>query len=380
MTISPKNLNILVTDGDMKHGLAVIRYLGVKNYNVFVVASENGLAKRSKYTKKIVFGDSLMLNNKLEPVLTGIIENKIDVVIPVSAKACCFCAEHKAVLLQYTKLLIVDFRTIEICLDKDKTNYFAKECGVPFPRVWRFNSLNSLYENIIDIRYPVVVKGRSEFNERLPDYVFSEKDLKNVIKSWIGIAEEIGELPFIIQEYVEGVGRGFFAVYNNGVCSHYFMHERIREQPPTGGASTCAVSIFDQDLFNQGKKILDSLKWHGVAMVEFKYDSVKKKHYLIEINPKFWGSLELGLSSGINFPDIIIRHSVGMPLPPQKYKIGNRFHWPIPDELKHCKKSPRSIGKVLWDMLSWSTQSNIWVSDLKPELYRLKLSIMNFFK
>jgi predicted ATP-grasp superfamily ATP-dependent carboligase len=379
VTFNPKNINILITDGDMKHGLAAIRYLGKEGYNVFAAADKNGLAKRSKYVKKVVFDNSLMINNKLEDLLNEVIENKIDVIIPVSAKSCYFCAEHRSVLLEKTKILIIDFNTINLCLDKKETIEFAKKCGVPYPKTWEFNSLLHLYNNISDIRYPAVVKGKNEFEQRLPNYVLSEKELRNIIKSWITESDQ-KELPFIVQEFIDGVGRGFFAVYNDGICSHYFMHERIREQPPTGGASTCAVSIFDQDLFEQGKKILDKLKWNGVAMVEFKYDSVQKKHYLIEINPKFWGSLELGLNSGVNFPDIIVKHCLKLPLPSQQYKLGNRFHWPIPDEFKHCMKRPKSIGNVMLDMLSWSTKSNIWIFDLKPEIYRLELSLKNFFK
>ena len=43
------------------------------------------------------------------------------------------------------------------------------------------------------------------------------------------------------------------------------------------------------------------LKWHGVAMVEFKKKFLTNKLYLMEINPKFWGSHDLAIASGINF-------------------------------------------------------------------------------
>ena len=65
------------------------------------------------------------------------------------------------------------------------------------------------------------------------------------------------------------------------------MHKRLREFPVNGGSSTCAISIFDNDLLKEGTRILDDLNWNGVAMVEFKKCSKTNKFYLIEINPKY---------------------------------------------------------------------------------------------
>jgi len=62
----------------------------------------------------------------------------------------------------------------------------------------------------------------------------------------------------------------------------------------TGGPSTVAESIYDEELKRQGLLLLEALNWHGVAMVEFKKDSRDNEFKLMEINPKFWGSLDSG--------------------------------------------------------------------------------------
>jgi len=37
-------------------------------------------------------------------------------------------------------------------------------------------------------------------------------------------------------------------------------------------------------------------------MIEFKYDRKRNEFFLIEVNPKFWGSILLPIVAGINFP------------------------------------------------------------------------------
>ncbi len=37
-------------------------------------------------------------------------------------------------------------------------------------------------------------------------------------------------------------------------------------------------------------------------MVEFKFDETRKQYFIIEVNPRYWGSLPLAVYSGVNFP------------------------------------------------------------------------------
>jgi predicted ATP-grasp superfamily ATP-dependent carboligase len=77
--------------------------------------------------------------------------------------------------------------------------------------------------------------------------------------------------------------------------------------------------------------LLDAADWHGVAMVEFRI-APDGKPYLMEVNTRFWGSLQLAIDAGIDFPSLLLRvccgESVG-PLAP--YRIGRRLRWLLGD-------------------------------------------------
>jgi hypothetical protein len=152
------------------------------------------------------------------------------------------------------------------------------------------------------------------------------------------------------------------------MCAH-FMHRRIREYPVSGGPSTCAESFADDRLLDFGKRLLDRLHWHGVAMVEFKQDQVTGDYYFLEVNPKFWGSHDLALHCGMSFPYMMVQVTRGeqRPLMPV-YQARLRFHWPWSGDFKGSLRRPRRFFAVLYDCLDPQVASNIRFSDLKPNL------------
>ena len=70
------------------------------------------------------------------------------------------------------------------------------------------------------------------------------------------------------------------------------------------------------------------MRWQGVAMVEFKRDAKTGTPYLMEINGRFWGSLQLAVDAGVDFPALVVAAALGhQPLPVLQYRIGVRSRW-----------------------------------------------------
>jgi predicted ATP-grasp superfamily ATP-dependent carboligase len=149
-----------------------------------------------------------------------------------------------------------------------------------------------------------------------------------------------------VQECVAGVGVGFFALFDHGQPKRIFMHRRLRELPVAGGMSTAACAYYHETLKDYGLRILSALKWHGVAMVEFKYQEESDRLVLMEINPKFWGSVELALEAGVEFAADLVRVFRGEPLAySQCYDRQLHFYWPLDGDLVHLLRTWQP-GKV----------------------------------
>ena len=63
-------------------------------------------------------------------------------------------------------------------------------------------------------------------------------------------------------------------------------------------------------------------------MVECKEDAERGGWRVMEINGRFWGSLQLAIDSGVDFPALLLRAADGdtMPAPPA-WRVGQRLRW-----------------------------------------------------
>lgn len=106
----------------------------------------------------------------------------------------------------------------------------------------------------------------------------------------------------IVQAYQDGEGWGVSALYWHGEAIATFTHRRLREKAPSGGTSTLRASARAPQLEAAAHRLLRALNWHGLAMVEFKYDLPSGRYWLLEVNPRVWGSIALPVGCGIDFP------------------------------------------------------------------------------
>src|SRR2546421_632895 len=113
-----------------------------------------------------------------------------------------------------------------------------------------------------------------------------------------------GEAWPVIQGIVAGRGKGVFALCDRGEPVAWFGHERLRDVRPSGSGSSLRRSIpLDPRLRDPAARLLAAMAWHGPVMVEFRDDGAGEPS-LIEVNGRFWGSLELAIASGVDFPKL----------------------------------------------------------------------------
>jgi predicted ATP-grasp superfamily ATP-dependent carboligase len=363
--------SVLITDEHYKHTLGIVRHLGQQGANVSVVASsKDSLVCRSRYCREVVLSPKPTVDAFVATTIEAVRRRNYDLVIPVSYPMTLALARQREQLLPYTHLELTSATAIEQAANKLLTAELAKGIGVPVPKIFHSSCFGELNGQLNDLTFPVVLKpGKESPGRSRVRYANNIQELQELFRQNRSTSE-----PLLLQEFIPGYGCGFFATYQEGTCKRIFMHRRVREYPATGGVSSCAESFYDAKLEDYGRRMLDALNWHGVAMVEFRHDSRDGEFKLMEINPKFWGSLDLALAAGADFPSDLCHMALGRTLPfSGDYDRNLRFQWPFSGhgELFHLWTRPQSVFNVMKDFLSPRVKSNVSLSDFRPNVREL---------
>jgi len=370
--------HILILDADHKNTLAIVRHLGkTGKYSIDLTGhNKNSISFFSKYVsgKHLTGNPNTSPGKYLEDIIHLLKRKKYLTVIPVSHISYKILSKYKKEVSEYTHITIPDYKQVETASNKIETYALARNLKIPYPEIITLQNIDEI-ENI-DTVFPCVIKAPFEAGKNLVEYANNKNELIAKYKKLCKENDFGSTLP-VIQKYIQGEGAGFFAFYKEGKCVNYFMHQRIREYPVTGGASTAAKSFYDESVMNYGKRILDSLNWNGVAMVEFKKDNKTGIFNLMEINAKFWGSLDLALEAGINFPEMLIDNALGNTI--KKYSYKNiRFQWILNGDLFHVFERPKDFPSFVKDL--FTAKNDILISDIKPNLFQLSYIPVHYYK
>lgn len=325
---------VLVTDGRSRASLAVVRSLGEKNINITSGESFRYCSSfYSKYTKKRILypNPDLDIDPFKDFLLEYVSKKDVEMIIPIRDSTTLTLARYRRDFEKHTLIPTPDYDKFIIGRDKSKTMELAEKLEIPHPKTF-YEADISLSEIGKELGFPLLLKPVESSGSRGIRVVKDASDLDSAYKS---VCAEYG--PPLVQEFIPLESAiGVSMLYNKGERIAFFTHKRLREYPISGGPSTLRESIRHPEAEGYATRILDKLKWHGVAMVEFRVDGRDHKPKLMEINPRFWGSLPLAVASGVDFPYLL-------------YKIMKGGHVePIKDYKHHVKCRWFLLGDLLW--------------------------------
>lgn len=371
---------VLILDGMWNKSLAAVRSFGKKGFHV--TAGERtrfATALFSKYCNRrfIYPSPSEQKEQFLECLENELIRGNYDVIFPMELSTQLLLVSNKKRFLKYCLIPFADNeKTIQIH-DKAFLMNYAKDNDIEIPRTYFPESLEQLHDIKTKIDHPSVIKPRMSSGSRGIMYI---KNRDELIPAYLKVHREY-PVP-LIQECIpsdgEAYGVGMLLNYNSEVRAS-FVYKRIREYPIRGGPSTLRESVKREDILNIAQTILKSLNWTGVAHVEFKVDPRDGRPKLLEVNPRFWGSLQLAIESGIDFPFSLYKMAVdGDIAPVDDYKVGVKCRWIIPGDLLHFLKNPNRF-KMKPSFFNFSMKDDILsLHDPMPLLGRIS-SIFAFF-
>jgi predicted ATP-grasp superfamily ATP-dependent carboligase len=138
----------------------------------------------------------------------------------------------------------------------------------------------------------------------------------------------LAELPsadWVVQPYLPGKLSALAGVAWEGrlVCAVHQVSHRI--WPPDIGYSTYAETVeADLELETRIGRLLEAIGWSGLFQVQFLGDHAGRR-FLIDFNPRAYGSLALAVRAGANLPAVWAALVLGGRPAASRYRPGVRY-------------------------------------------------------
>ena len=333
---------VLVLDGLWNKTVAAVRSLGRRGYRV--AAGERtrfAPALFSKYcSRRFIYpSPTLFPEAFLDALVEEVRVGRYDVLLAMEFATQVLVARNRHRLAGLARFPFAPGDLAVRVQDKGELASFAAARGVECPATYVPGGPGEVPGMSEGLPYPLLIKPRLSSGGR----GIVRVDTPSQLRSKYPEVHAAHPYP-ILQECLPPGG----AALGVGVLMNFssepraaFAYRRLREYPVAGGPSTLRESVRDEPLCRTTEGLLSDLGWVGVAMAEYKVDPRDGRPKLLEVNPRFWGSLHHAVVSGVDFPHLLCRMAIDGDVPPlREYRVGVRSRSVIHGELMHFLANP----------------------------------------
>jgi len=387
--LTRRTYRLLVLDGHSYAARAFVRSLGRNGCWVAVGSTEGVLspASVSRYCSHAWQYPSPLkgVARFIESLHRFVDQQSVDMILPMTDATTWPLAHHREQLENRTRLALPTLEWLELTADKHRTARLAIQLGIPIPETVLARSTDDLAA-CAEWNFPVVVKDRYSMRwigdtglHGSVSYAFSPDELRDKVLDRVDQAGDV-----LLQRFIPGTGIGFSCLAADGRLYLPFQWERIREKDPRGSGSSARKSVPLSDaLVRYASKLLQATSWGGISMLEFKR-SCEGEFVLMEINGRPWGSMQLAIASGIDYPvhwvewllehhrpamssgykvGITCRTLVGDLVHLENLRVGRPDGWPVPYPNFYL-----SLLKVALPWYPGLRYEDLWFTDPHPGL------------
>lgn len=301
-------------------GLGIVRSLGRRGIRVWVIDADRSktIAQFSRYTTRFIETKEpiteVLLREGREHNLNGW------VLMPVGDEYVEILSANREALSAIYRVTTAPLDVTSFALDKRQTYRRADELGIAAPWTAVGNSLADIESETIP--YPVILKPavNHHFFPQTNIKALPADNAAELQRGFAQMSRYIKPDEILVQERIPGGGENqfsFCAVCQNGRAYASLVAQRGRQYPVDFGNASTFVFTTDQPVVEEsGRRFLESIGFDGLAEVEFKFDPRDGKYKILDVNPRTWGWHTLGKAAGIDFPYLLWRQAVGLPVTP----------------------------------------------------------------
>jgi len=194
---------------------------------------------------------------------------------------------------------------------------FAKQNGLPvIPSAFIGKGGEPIFgsDDLDSIEYPALLKPTLQSGGFGIVKINSPSDLESAWNS----GRIIKGSDYIIQSYIPGYDVSFSVFCQSGQVKAYTLWKELLPPNEPFHIPSLVEYTEDEHAVDIGRRLVATIRWDGVADIDFIFDKRDKTVKILEINPRFWQSLLGSLTAGVNFPQLACLTAMGVECPQTK--------------------------------------------------------------
>lgn len=254
-------------------------------------------------------------------------------------------------------------------LSKVETTLRAQRLSILTPKSRAVSTASELDAALEQLRPPWVIKlarGGGSVGMEITD---DPNLIRNMFSDRPSHSDTVYDFQkFIVQEFIKGKTHDAWVLMQNGRAVCGLAGRRHLTWPFQGGGGVIVETIARPDYFDDAVRLLEDLKWHGPADVEFIVSEEDGRAYFIEINGRLWGNSALAIHAGVNFPALACAMAVDDNVEPDfAFPEKIRMRWPFPNGFLCIANGPNKLS-LAWNIFrpSFRHGSDVWLTDPIP--------------
>ncbi len=306
---------VLVFGDDTKVFLAVVRSLGRSGVEVHAAPGDfSSPALKSRYLKAIHRLPAYALNpGRWAEAVRELLEREgIGLVVPTSDASLLMLLGH-AQTIGRERLALPNAEAAAVFTDKAETRSLAFAHGVPVCPGRPVAAEDEAESLVRSFGLPLVLKPRRSWDEE----TVGGKRSARIVRTHAALQEALDDGiagEWIVEGFFDGVGVGVSVLARDGELLAAIQHRRLQEEHETGPSTRRVTVELDPQLLSWVRDLARATRLDGVAMFEFRWQPAKDSYVLLEVNPRFWGSLPLAVAAGMDFPAMLVAAHSGREL------------------------------------------------------------------
>jgi predicted ATP-grasp superfamily ATP-dependent carboligase len=286
---------------------------------------------------------------------------RADVVLPVDQKGIRIVTAHRDALPPTAHLpLMPSLTSLDCADDKFALAQLLQALKLPLPRTIRVTRDRDFAKALRTFSFPVLLKPTARAGgEGIRQFNTRGTLVRHVMD---GV---LGDEPHIVQEFVPGYDLSCNVLCQDGrIVTHTLQRGFLPPTKPFRMPS--GVEFFHHDdAIASIRTLAAALNWNGVANIDMRFDEAAGKARILEINPRFWGSLLASAYVGVNFAEAACRFALNLEYPVAEYRLG-RFIVENRVALRHVLRTLH-LRRASSALLSGSVLSYV-ATDPLPEI------------